>query len=165
MGNIRFEEIGEEHLQEVLDIYNYYVLNTTATFHDHALSPEEMKQLVYFDSPVYRTYVIYDKQDIAGYVILTRYKVREAYRRTAEVTIYLKPDETGKGIGRAALGYIESYAKTVGIHALIASICGQNSKSIHLFIRCGYFECAHYKEVGMKFGQILDTVAYEKILN
>lgn len=164
MENIRFEEIKDEHLQKILDIYNYYVSNTTVTFHDHALSLNEMKEIVYFGNSIYKTYVVYEGQNIAGYVILTRYKVREAYRNTAEVTIYLKPDSIGKGIGRQAVGYIEDYARTVGIHALIASICGENVKSINLFTCCGYFKCAHYKEVGTKFNQILDTVAYEKIL-
>lgn len=37
MNENMIEETKEEHLQIILDIYNYYVLNTIATFHTHAL--------------------------------------------------------------------------------------------------------------------------------
>lgn len=164
MQNISFEQIKDEHLQSVLDIYTHYVLNTTATFHAHALTIDEMKDIVYFDNQKYKSFVIIDDQNICGYVILAQHKTREAYNDTAEVTIYLKTEYIGKGMGTLAIQYIENYAKTLGIHALIATICGENIKSIKLFSRNGYFKCAHYKEVGRKFGQVLDIVAYEKIL-
>lgn len=165
MENLIFEEVKEVHLQELLEIYTYYVLNTTATFHDHAITMEEMKELVIFENPIYKTFVIRACQTICGYVILTQHKKREAYYKTAEITIYLSPEYTGKGIGTKAIEYIEKYAKEVNMHALVATICGQNSKSINLFTHCGYDNCAHFKEVGTKFGQLLDVVAYEKILD
>ncbi len=165
MENIRFEEVKEEHIQELLDIYSYYVFNTTATFHDHAITREEMRELVIFVKPPYKAFIIEIAETICGYVILTEYKKREAFRRTAEITIYLMPEYTGRGIGTKAIAYLENYARAVNIHALIAVICGQNTNSIKLFAHCGYFNCAHYKEVGIKFGQVLDLVCYEKLLN
>ena len=165
MCKIRFEQIEEEHLNSILDIYNYYVLNTTATFHDHALSVDEVRKLVFFDNPKYRTMIILEDRDICGYVILKRHKERGAYDKTAEVTVYLKPEYIGRGLGSLAVQYIESYAKNVDIHVLIASICGEYLKSINLFSRSGYFKCAHYKEVGRKFDQVLDVVAFQKILD
>ncbi|KUG05381.1 phosphinothricin n-acetyltransferase [hydrocarbon metagenome] len=165
MCKVRFEQIEEEHLNSILDIYQYYVLNTTATFHDHALSVDEMKKLVFFDNSKYRTFIIIEDEVIAGYVILKRYKEKGAYDATAEVTVYLKTEYIGRRLGSLAVQYIESYAKTVGIHVLIAYICGENLKSINLFCRNGYFKCAHYKDVGRKFDQVLDVVAYQKILD
>jgi L-amino acid N-acyltransferase YncA len=165
MKNISFEKIRDEHLNDVLDIYNYYVLNTTTTFHAHALSLEEMREIVCFNNPIYKTFVILADGSLCGYVILTQHKKREAYNSTAEVTIYLKPEYTGKGLGSKAIRFIESYAKkTNTIHVLVATICGENSKSINLFIHNGYFKCAHFREVGKKFGQLLDVVAYQKII-
>lgn len=167
MNEVVFEEIREEHLPQVLDIYTYYVLNTTATFHTQPLSAAEMRELVFFERPPYQTFVILDspqERGISGYVILTQYKKREAYNQTAEVTVYLKPDCIGRGLGSLALRHIEKYARERGIHALVATICGENAKSIHLFTRNGYFQCAHYREVGRKFGQLLDSVAYQKLI-
>ncbi|HNX29676.1 MAG TPA: N-acetyltransferase family protein [Syntrophomonadaceae bacterium] len=163
--NIIFEEMQEKHLGEVLSIYTYYVLNTTATFHDHELSESEMREIVFFENPKYRTYVIKSSGNICGYVILSQYKKREAYDRTAEVSVYLKPDSIGQGIGSQALKFIEDTAVSQKMHVLIATICGENSKSMHLFERNGYNKCAHYKEVGEKFGQLLDIVTYQKIIS
>ena len=63
-----------------------------------------------------------------------------------------------------AIRYIEEFAKKQKLHVLVATICGENEASIHLFAKNGYVKCAHYKEVGQKFGQLLDVVAYQKIL-
>ncbi|WP_424357733.1 N-acetyltransferase family protein [Methanocella sp. MCL-LM] len=161
---VNFEEIGEEHLDAVLDIYNHYVLNTTATFHAHAFGRDEFRELVFFDNPRYRTYVIKEAGAVCGYVLLTQHKKREAYDGTAEVTVYLVPGSVGKGFGSRALQFIEQIAKERGIHVLVATICGENARSIGLFERNGYDKCAHYREVGQKFGQRLDVVAYQKII-
>lgn len=164
MNNIRFREIEENDVEAVRGIYNHYVRHTTATFHLHPLSTDEMRRLVFFEHPMYSTYVIINENSLCGYCLLTQYKTREAYNHTAEVTIYLAPEHTGKGIGSCAVAFIEDVAKKRGIHVLIAVICGENAASIRLFEKNGYTKCGHYREVGKKFGRLLDVVSYQKIL-
>jgi L-amino acid N-acyltransferase YncA len=161
---MKFEELREEHLPKVLAIYTHYVLNSTATFHSKPLTLEEMKAIVLSENPKYPSFVIIEDEGIRGYVILTQYKNREAYDGTAEVTIYLTPDYTGKGIGSLALKHIETVARKNGFHVLLSVICGENGQSIHLFAQNGYTQCAHYNEVGRKFDRWLDVVVYQKIL-
>ncbi len=43
MNCVLIEELGEEHLSGVLGIYNYYIKNTTVTFHAHELHADEMR--------------------------------------------------------------------------------------------------------------------------
>lgn len=164
MTKYNFEKMKEEYLKPVLEIYNYYILNTTATFHANVLDYNEMREFVFFQSDKYQTFVVLDEEMICGYVLITQHKNREAYDGTAEVTIYLKPDCVSKGVGSKSLAYIEEYAKLQGIHVLVATVCGENQASIRLFEKNGYQKCAHYKEVGQKFGRFLDIVAYQKIL-
>lgn len=165
MNNLRLEPITEHHLPQVTAIYNHYIQNTTATFHTHALTPDEMRSLVFFEQLPYQTHIIMDDDTICGYVLLTRHKPREAYNNTAEVTIYLHPDSVGHGIGHFALRYMEEKAMEHKLHVLVATICGENQQSIGLFEKNGYTRCAHYREVGQKFGKYLDVVAYQKILS
>lgn len=165
MAAICFEEIQEKYLAEILDIYNHYVLHTTATFHAKALTLDQMREIVFFNSAKYRTYIIFSEIEICGYVLITQHKKREAYDGTAEVTIYLKPDQKGNGLGNLALNHIETFAKQQKLHVLVATICGENQASIRLFEKNGYTRCAHYREVGEKFGQRLDIVAYQKIIS
>jgi L-amino acid N-acyltransferase YncA len=162
--NVHFDEMKEEYLDEVLAIYSHYVLSTTATFHDRVLTTGEMREIVFFDTPRYKTFVIFKDNRLCGYVFIAQHKKREAYDGTAEVSVYLRPGESGKGIGSLALGHIEQYARNQGLHVLIATICGQNEESVGLFAKNGYRQCAHYREVGRKFGQLLDIGAYQKIL-
>jgi phosphinothricin acetyltransferase len=163
--DIIFEEMKEAHLGEVLSIYTYYVLNTTATFHTQVPNESQMREIVFSGNPRYPSYVIRGLDGICGYVLLSRFSKREAYDETAEVAIYLKPDSIGQGIGSEAIKFIEGEALKQHIHVLLAIICGENEQRIGLFERCGYEKCAHYKEVGKKFGRRLDIVACQKIIS
>jgi phosphinothricin acetyltransferase len=128
------------------------------------LNTEEIKDLVIFANQRNAAFLIRQKNHTAGYVILGKHSEREAFDDTGEVAIYLKPEFCGKGIGEHALQFIENYALNKGFHVLIAEICTENGKSIRLFERNGYVKCGHYREVGKKFGKLLDLAAYQKIL-
>ena len=159
--NITFKDITETDLPVIKNIYDWYIKNSTATFHTEPIQIQQLKQFIYIDHPLYKSYFIYSDNEIAGYCILTNHKPRQAYNRTAEVTIYLKPEFSKKGIGRA-LNYLEEQAAKLGLKNLIGVITGDNFGSMALFEKAGYLRCAHYKNVGEKFGKVLDTVAYQK---
>jgi phosphinothricin acetyltransferase len=161
---LKYEEMKEEHLQAVLDIYNYYVLNSTATFHIEPLSLNEMKEIALSKEKRFCSFVIIKDGVIIGYTLLAHYKKRGAYDKTAEITMYLKPGSEGKGVGSEALRFLEEEAKKNDFHTLLGIICGENTASIRMVEKAGYTKCAHYKEVGVKFGRYLDIVSYQKIL-
>ena len=163
-NNIEFTAMTPGVLPAALDIYNHYVLHTTATFHTEPLTLAQMSGILFFDNPRFKSFAILCDGIVCGYAIAAQFKKREAYDSTAEATVYLKPEFTGKGIGNLAVKFIEEYALTQGFHVLIALICGENTESIKVFEKNGYEKCAHYKEVGKKFGQWLDVVAYQKII-
>ena len=164
MPTINFVEINESYLPKVREIYNYYIQNTTATFHIQPVTLDEMRRIVFYSDPRFKTYLIFDHDQLCGYCILARYKEREAYSITAGASLYLHPEFTGKGIGSEALKFLESLALQNGFHSLIGGICLENTASIKLFEKNGYTKCAHYKEIGKKFGRLLDIVNYQKIL-
>ncbi len=165
MGNYFIQEAREENLSDILELYNHYVLNTICTFHTKPLTLEHLKEIIFPPQKKYKSFVIYDRGKFCGYVLLSQHKKREAYDGTAEVSVYLKTECIGKGLGSLALQHIEQYARREGFHVLTATICGENDRSIKLFEKNGYVKCAHYKEVGRKFKRWLDMVAYQKILN
>jgi len=164
MNSISFQEIREEHLSEVQEIYNYYVANTTVTFTTELVTIDEIREMVMSGNSRYKSFLIMSFNTVAGYVLIAQYNKRQAYDKTAEVTIYLKPDYMGKGIGQRALEFIEEIAKNQGFHSLIATICAENVRSERLFSRNGYNKNAHFKEIGYKFDRFLDIVCYQKII-
>ncbi|MGS2741728.1 N-acetyltransferase family protein [Sinomicrobium sp. M5D2P17] len=160
--SIAFEELREEHLPEVKKIYDWYIANSKATFHTEPVEIPELKEFIYLGHSRYTSCLICMDSEIAGYCFLTPYKKRQAYDRTAEITIYLKPEMGKKGIGKIALDYLEKRAVNNGFKNLLGIITGDNHGSIALFTKCGYTQCARFRNVGEKFGEILDVVAYQK---
>jgi phosphinothricin acetyltransferase len=79
------------------------------------------------------------------------------------LSIYLKPEYTGKGIGKTAIDYLENVARQNGISVLIGIISGDNESSQKTFQKSGYEKCGHFKQIGEKFNKILDVVTYQKI--
>lgn len=164
MTTVTFEEVTEQHLPEIRVIYNYYVRNTTISFHTEELDLDQIKSSVMNKDTRYKTYVIFEDNQMMGYVLITQYKSKQAYDICGEVTIYLKPDILGKGMGKQALRFIEKVAKEQGFHTLIATICMENTRSKSLFERNGYEQCALFKEIGYKFDRKLDIGSFQKIL-
>lgn len=164
--NINFKLVEEAHLPGIQEIYNYYAVNTTISFHTEPVDMEEMRGNVLFSNPRYQTFIIStDEEHMAGYVLISQHKKKQAYDVSGEVTIYLKPNFTGRGIGKKALEFIEQFARDKDFHVLVATICAENERSKTLFERNGYFQCAHYREIGSKFGRRLDVITFQKILN
>ncbi|MFX1371851.1 MAG: GNAT family N-acetyltransferase [Promethearchaeota archaeon] len=164
MHNYNFIELKEEDLPYVLKIYNHYVLNTTATFQIEPLKINEMKESFLFKKPCYKSFIIQDNDNICGYVSIGQYKNRGAYDGTAEISIYLDKNYIGRGIGTLSLKYAEEFAKKQNFHVLIAVISEENKGSIKFFEKNNFEKCAHLKEIGMKFGRLIDVVFYQKIL-
>ena len=162
---INFTEIGEPDLIVVKGIYDYYILNSTATFHTNRISPDEIKRMIPVGQSMYKSYLIKNGDNICGYCYYGPFKNRQAYDRTAELSVYLLPEFYGKGIGTMAIHHLEKTALEHGIKVMIAVISGDNFSSIRIFEKAGYEKCAHYRQVGEKFGKILDVVAYQKFLS
>lgn len=160
--DIQFREMTDEDLSEVKVIYDWYVKNSTATFHTEPIGVDELNEFIYINHSLYKSYMIEIGNKTAGYCFLTNYKKRQAYDRTAEVTIYLAPEHRKNGIGKTALAHLEMKAKEHGLKNLIGIITGDNGASIALFERSGFSKCAHFKNVGEKFNKILDVVAFQK---
>ncbi|MGV8129842.1 MAG: GNAT family N-acetyltransferase [Methanolinea sp.] len=159
---VEFVPVTDGDLDEILDIYNYYIRNSTATFHSGKMSLEELKEFLHISNTRYPSFLIREGDETIGYCFLSQYKKRQAYDRSAELSVYLKPGYTGKGIGKSALDRLESAAGPAGLHVLIGTLCGENHPCIRLMEKSGYSRCAHLKNVGEKFGRILDVVVYQK---
>lgn len=164
MPELYLKPADEKLLPELMAIYNYYILNTTVTFHTKEMDINGMREILFDSDPRFQSFIIMDGDELCGYCILAHFVKREAYDTTAEVTIYLKHGYERRGIGTFAVKKLEEIALQNGFHALIAIICEENKGSVGLFTSLGYKKCAHYREIGTKFGRLLDIVSFQKIL-
>jgi phosphinothricin acetyltransferase len=146
---IIFREATLNELSFVLDLYNYHILHTTAIFDYETINMEELQARLSYNNKKYKTFLVCDASDKAmvGFCFLTQFRKKPAYDRTAEMGIYLKPENTGKKFGQLIIKFLEEYAKENQIEVMIATISGENVNSI-----------------AIKFNRRLDLVHYEKIL-
>lgn len=163
--DITFQKATLNDLVAIKEIYDYYITQTNATFHTDPISFEELREMIPFYHKKYPSFLVKADGKTAGYCYLSSFKNRQAYDRTAEITVYLKAEYCGQGIGYKTVKYLEDVAQKRGIKVLVGTITGTNENSIRLFARCGFEKCAHYKQVGQKFDELLDVVAYQKTVS
>ncbi|MGZ4677010.1 MAG: N-acetyltransferase family protein [Acidimicrobiia bacterium] len=88
----------------------------------------------------------------------------EGYRFTVELSIHVRLDRRGEGIGRDLMQALLARAREQGLHVVVAAIDGDNEDSIRFHERCGFVTVARMPEVGYKFGRRLDLVLMQRIL-
>ena len=162
MNDIKFINMSERDIYEALNIYNFYIINSTATFYYNNISIDEFKSVISINKTNSISKAIYYKNELIGFCFITQYRNKDAYRRTAEIGIYFKDNYTKMGFGKRAVSYLEKAAMKIGYKVIIASIAGENSNSIRLFEKLGYVKCAHYKAIAEKFNGLQDIIDLQK---
>ncbi|WP_010649827.1 GNAT family N-acetyltransferase [Oceanobacillus massiliensis] len=153
-----------EDLPALLEIYNYAIENLTATFDLQQQTLEERKN--WFDSHGGKYPLIIAEEDgnVIGYSSLSPYNKKSAYSTTVEISIYIAPNQQGKGIGSKLMTEILSLASQLNYHAIIAGITGGNEVSVQLHKKFGFKLAGSLKEVGFKFGEWQDVHYYQLIV-
>ena len=92
-------EVETKDYNKILDIYNYYIKNTTITFEEKILSYEDMSKRIDEIKGNF-PYIVYEENnEVLGYAYLNYLSKRSAYRYSSDLSIYLKAGEGSKGIG------------------------------------------------------------------
>ncbi len=150
----------------VTAIYQHHVLHGTGTFEIDPPSLEDMKarrEDVLGKGLPYL--VLEDKGQILGFAYCNWFKPRPAYRFSAEDSVYLAANNTGKGWGRMLLTELCQAAEKVGIRKLIAVIGDSgNAGSIGVHKSLGFQHVGIVSGCGWKFERWLDIVMMEKAL-
>ena len=77
-------------LPAVKEIYNYAVLNTTATYDINPKDDKYFVDMLNEHTGKYLLSVYEENGNVIGYVALSRYSKRDAYDITAELSVYVK---------------------------------------------------------------------------
>ena len=148
----------------ITEIYNSAVLKTTATFDTEPKTVEE--RTGWFDAhdsghPV----IVYELDgEVVGWAALGKYSPKKAYAGTAELSVYVSEGFRGRGIGKSLTVEILRRGKKTGIRAVLSRIASDNAVSIRLHEDLGFFLAGTLREVGVKFGMVLDVHIYQILL-
>lgn len=137
--------------QDILDIYNYYVLNTAVTFDIEALSLQTFKEKINSIVPHYPFLVFEENNDILGYAYASQFRPKAAYNKTVESTVYVKHGQHGKQIGTKLYAELLRLLKLDNHHVVLGVLTLPNEGSVKLHEKFGFKQVAHLKETGLKF--------------
>jgi L-amino acid N-acyltransferase len=151
--------------EAMCEIYNYEVVNTTATFDLVPRSLEGQQTWLAERSGAFAAIVAVDTDGVVlGFGALSPYKERAAYRTTVEDSVYVDRDHARRGIGRLIVHDLLRTASASGFHAVMARINAASEGSIALHANCGFEMIGIEREVGRKFGRWLDVAVMQRLL-
>jgi phosphinothricin acetyltransferase len=161
---IQIRRVGQGDLPALLEIYNYYVLNTAVTFD---IEPRTLEQRqAWFEgfgsNGRYQCFVAVKGGLPVGWASSHRYHERAAYDATVMSSIYLAPDACGRGLGKRLYATLFDALGVEDIHRLFGGISLPNEASVQLHQAFGFEQVGVYREVGRKFGRFWDVAAYLK---
>ena len=151
-------------LPEITAIYNEAIANTTATFDTELKTAEEQAAWFRGHDENHPVIVATLNEQVVGWASLSRWSDRCAYDGTVELSVYVHHEHRGKGLGRKLIEVIVAEGEKAGLHTIISRITTENRNSIHLHEWFGFNSIGVMKEVGNKFGKLLDVQLMQKML-
>ena len=149
----------------VAGIYNHYIADTVVTFEEEPVSAAEMVRRIADVQSVPLPWLVSEVDGgVVGYAYATKWRPRYGYRFSTEVSVYLAPGISGRGIGSALYSRLFDELRACGIHAVIGGIALPNDASVRLHEKFGFTQVAHFRETGTKFGRWIDVGYWELIL-
>jgi phosphinothricin acetyltransferase len=148
-----------EDAQAIAAIYAWHVANGTATFDtvapDAAAWAEKIADFAERGFP----FLVAEGEGVpVAYAYAARFRDRAAYAHTCEDSIYVAHDARGGGVGTLLLTALIAAARLSGFAQMIAVIGGGEPASVALHGKCGFVHAGRMRNVGKKFGRLLDTV-------
>lgn len=155
-----------EDIPALLEIYNYELLHGCATLD---LNPRTLPEWEdWFRAHQTADHFILTAESEGkpiGYASLSEYRSKEAYRSTAELSVYISPDHRREGIASALIGEALGRARAQGgLHSVVSVITAGNTASERLHEKFGFRFCGTLHEVGMKMGEYRDIDNFELLI-
>lgn len=152
-------------LDAITEIYNEAILTTTATFDTEPKSTAERLQWFQSHGERHPILVAVVDEKVVGWASLSRWSERRGYDDTGETSFYVKSEYRGQGIGRKLKQAIIGEARRLRYHTIIARVVSESNVSLHLNESFGFVHSGTMKEVGRKFGKLLDVHILQKIID
>lgn len=161
----------EQDAPALLTIYAPYVEKTAITFEYAVPTKEDFCRRITQTLLLYPWLVAEQAGKLLGYAYASPFHPRAAYAWCAEVSIYLRENARGRGLGKKLYACLEDILKAQGFMLLYACIAASSVEdetlthaSIRFHEREGYRLAGTFPRCGFKFGRWYDMVWMEKRL-
>ncbi|NPV91197.1 MAG: N-acetyltransferase [Firmicutes bacterium] len=159
-----FRPWSAEDRGPIIEIFNYYIKNSFAAYPEEEVDDQFFAALLQF-AKGYPAYVVLDEgEEVIGFAFLRPYSPLPVFSRVAEISYFIRPGFTRRGIGRAILQHLIDLAKRRGIDTILGGISSLNPDSIAFHQRNGFVECGRFCKIGRKREQEFDVVWMQRFL-
>jgi phosphinothricin acetyltransferase len=166
MNEFDIRPVEQIDLPELLEIYNHYVLTTPVTFDIEPLSLSQRQEWLdkFSLTGSHRCFVAIRNGKPVGWATSSKFRDRPAYNITVETSVYLTPEETGKGLGRELYQTLFDSLSQENVHKALGGITLPNEASVKLHLSMGFKLVGVFHEIGFKFGRYWDVAWYERAM-
>lgn len=155
---MEFLNLTSHHFASVAEIYLEGIATGNATFQTEAPAWDEWDKSHLQHSRI----VAVDNGEVVGWAALTPVSGRCVYAGVAEVSVYIKASQRGKGVGTQLLQHLITDSEKNNIWTLQAGIFPENVSSIKLHEKLGFRKIGYRERIGQMKGKWRDTVLLEK---
>lgn len=157
----------EHHAEQILDIFNEAIINSTALYDYQARTLDNM--VAWFNTKQASNYPVIgalDENDrLLGFASYGIFRNWPAFKYSVEHSVYIHQQHRGKGLGTALMSRLIDTAKAQQYHVMVGGIDAENTASILLHEKLGFAHAGTIKQAGFKFNRWLDLAFFQLILN
>jgi L-amino acid N-acyltransferase YncA len=163
MDTAEIRPVTEADAPEITRIFNHYVRKSFAAFPDREVGRSFILQLLE-QTKDYGCYAVESNGEVIGFGVVRPLYPFPNLMAAGEVSYFICPGFTGRGMGTRLIGVLEGKARELGMRSLVARVSSRNRKSIRFHRKNGFSICGRIRAVGTKFGKPFDVVILQKFL-
>lgn len=159
-GGLNIRPARHEDLEAIQLIYAEHVQHGRASFEEVPPTLSEMQSRFAAIIGAGLPWLVAEADGhVLGYAYAGPYRARSAYRFTLEHSVYVDTNAVGHGTGYRLLEALIQISRDLGYLQMLAVIGDSgNTASIALHLKSGFRHVGTFENVGLKFGEWLDTV-------
>lgn len=149
-----------EDLPALVAILNHHISAGFATFDEVATTVADRRPWFarFAATGPYRIVVADVGREVAGHACSVPYRDHSAFRRTVELSVYVSPLHTGRGVGTLLYERVLAELADEDVHRAVVGIALPNDASIALHRRFGFTDVGVFDEYATKRGRMLSSL-------
>ena len=155
---MQFAEIYKGNYNQIAAIYKEGIVTKVATFETIVPDWETWNDKFLSLGRI----ALEENNQILAWASLSAVSKREVYKGVAEVSVYVKASERGKGLGVIILNELVRISENNNIWSLQASVFRENKASIIIHEKCGFRIIGYKEKIAKLNGVWHDNIILER---